>query len=241
MWCRCATSSPARECGLDVIAITDQQQRRRRPRGPRARRSVRRAGDHRRSPAAEGEVVGLFLEQTIPGGMSFAEGPSRPWSRTASSAVPHPFDHLHTVPSYAISQAARAGHRRRRGVQLAARFPGLQRTGRAVRGALPHPGGRRKRRSRACRAWVRPDGHGVVSTSRTDFLDALAGAGSSAVPRATSISRGSSSSSTSFDGGAGRRELRGAFCRRGRGWGRRRSLRGAGSSSKDEESPSAEK
>ena len=86
-------------------------------------------------------MIGLFLERTIPGGMTFAETIAAIKEQGGIVYVPHPFDRLHTIPSPHVLRANVADIDVARGVQLAARLPGLQRAGRALRPALPHPGG----------------------------------------------------------------------------------------------------
>jgi hypothetical protein len=48
--------------------------------------------------ADQGEVIGLFLEQEIPRGMSFAETVAAIRSQGGLVYVPHPFDRLHAIP-----------------------------------------------------------------------------------------------------------------------------------------------
>ncbi len=64
----------AREVGLDVVAITDHDSA---AGGLEARELAERYGVRvivgEEVKSSEGEIIGLFLERTIPGGMSFAE------------------------------------------------------------------------------------------------------------------------------------------------------------------------
>ena len=55
--------------------------------------------------SSEGEVIGLFLERTIPGGMPFADTIAAIKEQGGIVYVPHPFDRLHTIPSPAILRA----------------------------------------------------------------------------------------------------------------------------------------
>ena len=55
--------------------------------------------------SSEGEVIGLFLERTIPGGMTFAETIAAIKEQDGIVYVPHPFDRLHTIPSPAVLRA----------------------------------------------------------------------------------------------------------------------------------------
>jgi predicted metal-dependent phosphoesterase TrpH len=50
--------------------------------------------------AAEGEVIGLFLEEKIERGMSMAETIAEIRRQGGLVYVPHPFDRLHSVPDY---------------------------------------------------------------------------------------------------------------------------------------------
>jgi predicted metal-dependent phosphoesterase TrpH/glycosyltransferase involved in cell wall biosynthesis len=50
--------------------------------------------------ASEGEVIGLFLEEQIPRGMSMAETIAEIRRQGGLVYVPHPFDRLHSVPDY---------------------------------------------------------------------------------------------------------------------------------------------
>jgi hypothetical protein len=50
--------------------------------------------------AEEGEVIGLFLEQEIPRGMTMAETIAEIRRQGGLVYVPHPFDRMHSVPDY---------------------------------------------------------------------------------------------------------------------------------------------
>ena len=54
---------------------------------------------------SEGEVIGLFLERTIPGGMTFAQTIAAIREQGGIVYVPHPFDRLHTIPSPPVLRA----------------------------------------------------------------------------------------------------------------------------------------
>ena len=96
----------AREVGLDVIAITDHDSA---AGGLEARELADRYGVRvivgEEVKTSEGEVIGLFLERTIPGGMSFAETVSAIKDQGGIVYVPHPFDRLHTIPSPQVLRA----------------------------------------------------------------------------------------------------------------------------------------
>jgi predicted metal-dependent phosphoesterase TrpH/glycosyltransferase involved in cell wall biosynthesis len=50
--------------------------------------------------ADEGEIIGLFVEEQIPRGMSMAETIAEIRRQGGLTYVPHPFDRLHSVPDY---------------------------------------------------------------------------------------------------------------------------------------------
>jgi predicted metal-dependent phosphoesterase TrpH len=52
--------------------------------------------------AAEGEIIGLFLHDEIPRGLTFAETIERIRGQGGVVYVPHPFDRFHTTPSEAL-------------------------------------------------------------------------------------------------------------------------------------------
>ena len=96
----------AREVGLDVVAITDHDSA---AGGLEARELADRYGIRvivgEEVKSSEGEVIGLFLERTIPGGMPFADTIAAIKEQGGIVYVPHPFDRLHTIPSPAILRA----------------------------------------------------------------------------------------------------------------------------------------
>jgi glycosyltransferase involved in cell wall biosynthesis len=96
----------AREVGLDVVAITDHDSA---AGGLEARELADRYGVRvivgEEVKSSEGEVIGLFLERTIPGGMTFAETIAAIKEQHGIVYVPHPFDRMHTIPSPAVLRA----------------------------------------------------------------------------------------------------------------------------------------
>ncbi len=96
----------AREVGLDVIAITDHDSA---EGGLEAREIADRYGVRvivgEEVKTSEGEVIGLFLEKTIPGGMTFAQTIAAIREQGGIVYVPHPFDRLHTIPSPRVLRA----------------------------------------------------------------------------------------------------------------------------------------
>ena len=100
----------AREVGLDVVAITDHDSA---AGGLEARAIADRYGVRvivgEEVKTREGEVIGLFLEETIPGGLSFAETVEAIKTQGGVVYVPHPFDRLHTIASPQVLRANVAG------------------------------------------------------------------------------------------------------------------------------------
>ena len=96
----------AREVGLDVVAITDHDSA---AGGLEARELADRYGVRvivgEEVKTSEGEVIGLFLERTVPGGMSFAETIAAIKEQGGIVYVPHPFDRLHTIPNPSVLRA----------------------------------------------------------------------------------------------------------------------------------------
>jgi glycosyltransferase involved in cell wall biosynthesis len=96
----------AREVGLDVIAVTDHDSA---EGGLEARELADRYGIRvivgEEVKTSEGELVGLFLEHTIPGGMSFSQTIAAIRDQGGIVYVPHPFDRLHTIPAPAVLRA----------------------------------------------------------------------------------------------------------------------------------------
>jgi len=93
----------ARDRGLGAIAITDHNE----ISGALAAREVAAQMDgievivaEEVKTAAEGEVIGLFLEHKIERGMSMAETIAEIKRQGGLVYVPHPFDRLHSVPDY---------------------------------------------------------------------------------------------------------------------------------------------
>jgi len=96
----------AREVGLDVVAVTDHNTV---AGGLEARELADRYGVRvivgEEVKTSEGEVIGLFLEEDIPPGMSFAETIAAIRAQGGIVYVPHPFDRLRTTPSLAVLRA----------------------------------------------------------------------------------------------------------------------------------------
>jgi len=93
----------ARDRGLGAIAITDHNE----VSGALEARRIAEGMDDIKVIVAEevktaeqGEVIGLFLEEKIPKGMTMAETIASIRAQGGLVYVPHPFDRFHSVPDY---------------------------------------------------------------------------------------------------------------------------------------------
>jgi predicted metal-dependent phosphoesterase TrpH len=93
----------ARDRGLGAIAITDHNEV---SGALEARRIAAEMGDikvivaEEVKTAEQGEVIGLFLEEKIPRGMTMRETIAEIRRQGGLVYVPHPFDRFHSVPDY---------------------------------------------------------------------------------------------------------------------------------------------
>lgn len=93
----------ARDRGLGAIAVTDHNEI---SGALAAREAAERDGGikvivgEEVKTAEQGEVIGLFLRERIPRGMSIAETIAEIRRQGGVVYVPHPFDRLHSVPDY---------------------------------------------------------------------------------------------------------------------------------------------
>ncbi len=94
----------ARERGLGAIAVTDHNEI---SGAIAAREHAREAGvdvkvivGEEVKTADQGEVIGLFIEELIPRGMTLRETVAEIRRQGGVVYVPHPFDRLHSVPDY---------------------------------------------------------------------------------------------------------------------------------------------
>jgi hypothetical protein len=92
----------AKEVGLGAIAVTDHNEI---SGALEAREKARAAGvkvivGEEVKTAEQGEVIGLFIEEKIPRGMSMAETVAEIKRQGGLVYVPHPFDRMHAVPDY---------------------------------------------------------------------------------------------------------------------------------------------
>lgn len=93
----------ARDRGLGAIAITDHNE----VSGALEARRIAEGMDdievivaEEVKTAEQGEVIGLFLEEKIPKGMTMAETIAAIRAQGGLVYVPHPFDRFHSVPDY---------------------------------------------------------------------------------------------------------------------------------------------
>jgi glycosyltransferase involved in cell wall biosynthesis len=91
----------ARARGLGAIAVTDHNE----ISGALAARAKANGGlkvivGEEVKTAEQGEVIGLFIEEKIPRGMSLQETIAEIKRQGGLVYVPHPFDRLHSVPDY---------------------------------------------------------------------------------------------------------------------------------------------
>jgi predicted metal-dependent phosphoesterase TrpH len=93
----------ARDRGLGAIAITDHNEV---SGALEARRIAEQTGDievivaEEVKTAEQGEVIGLFLEEKIPRGMTMTQTIAAIREQDGLVYVPHPFDRFHSVPDY---------------------------------------------------------------------------------------------------------------------------------------------
>ena len=93
----------ARDRGLGAIAITDHNEV---SGALEARRIAEEMDDikvivaEEVKTAEQGEVIGLFLEEKIPKGLTMAETIAEIREQGGLVYVPHPFDRFHSVPDY---------------------------------------------------------------------------------------------------------------------------------------------
>ncbi len=97
-----ALLAAARDRGLGAIAVTDHNEI------SGARDAARKAADYgvkvivaeEVKTAEQGEVIGLFLQEKIPRGLTLQETIAEIRAQGGLVYVPHPFDRLHAIPDY---------------------------------------------------------------------------------------------------------------------------------------------
>jgi glycosyltransferase involved in cell wall biosynthesis len=92
----------ARDQGIGAIAVTDHNEISGAldARAKAARFGVKVIVGEEIKTADQGEIIGLFLEELIPRGMTLEETVAAIRAQGGLVYIPHPFDRLHTVPDY---------------------------------------------------------------------------------------------------------------------------------------------
>jgi predicted metal-dependent phosphoesterase TrpH len=96
----------ARAQGLGAIAVTDHNEisgaleARAQAEGSDAQPPVKVIVGEEVKTAGQGEVIGLFIEEKIPRGLSIQETVAEIKRQGGVVYVPHPFDRMHSVPDY---------------------------------------------------------------------------------------------------------------------------------------------
>jgi predicted metal-dependent phosphoesterase TrpH len=96
----------ARDQGLGAIAVTDHNEisgaleARAQAEGSSAHPPVKVIVGEEIKTAGQGEVIGLFLQEKIPRGLTLRETIAEIRAQGGVVYVPHPFDRMHSVPDY---------------------------------------------------------------------------------------------------------------------------------------------
>jgi predicted metal-dependent phosphoesterase TrpH len=90
----------AKRAGLGAIAITDHNEISGAHEARERADGIKVIVSEEVKTAHEGEVIGLFIEEKIPRGMSLRETIDAIHAQGGLAYVPHPFDRLHSVPDY---------------------------------------------------------------------------------------------------------------------------------------------
>jgi predicted metal-dependent phosphoesterase TrpH len=96
----------AKEAGLGAIAVTDHNEisgaleAREKARESNAHPPLKVIVGEEVKTASQGEVIGLFIEEKIPRGMTLEQTVAEIKRQGGLVYVPHPFDRMHAVPDY---------------------------------------------------------------------------------------------------------------------------------------------
>ncbi len=90
----------AKERGLGAIAVTDHNEISGAHEARAKAHGIKVIVAEEVKTAQEGEVIGLFIEERIPRGLTLAETIAEIKRQGGLVYVPHPFDRLHSVPDY---------------------------------------------------------------------------------------------------------------------------------------------
>ena len=148
----------ARDAGLGAIAVTDHNEisGAHDARAKAAEYGVKVIVGEEVKTADQGEVIGLFIEEKIPRGMTLEETIAEIKRQGGLVYVPHPFDRMHSVPDYEHLLAVVDDIDAIEVFNPRDRDPRLQRGGGALRGQVPDRRRRRLRRARGAGPRLRP-------------------------------------------------------------------------------------
>ena len=90
----------AKRRGLGAIAVTDHNEISGAHEARERANGIKVIVSEEVKTAHEGEVIGLFIEEKIPRGMSMRKTVDAIHAQGGLAYVPHPFDRLHSVPDY---------------------------------------------------------------------------------------------------------------------------------------------
>src|ERR1700684_4684133 len=90
----------ARERGLGAIAVTDHNEISGALEARAKASGIQVIVGEEVKTAEQGEVIGLFIEEKIPRGMTLQETIAEIKRQGGVVYVPHPFDRMHAVPDY---------------------------------------------------------------------------------------------------------------------------------------------
>ena len=90
----------AKQRGLGAIAITDHNEISGALEARERAKGIKVIVSEEVKTALEGEVIGLFIEEKIPRGMTLKETIDAIHAQGGLAYVPHPFDRLHAIPDY---------------------------------------------------------------------------------------------------------------------------------------------
>ena len=90
----------AKQRGLGAIAITDHNEISGALEARERAKGIKVIVSEEVKTAHEGEVIGLFIEEKIPRGMTLKETIDAIHAQGGLAYVPHPFDRLHAIPDY---------------------------------------------------------------------------------------------------------------------------------------------
>ena len=123
--------------------------------------------------AHQGEVIGLFLQEKIPRGLTLQETIAEIKRQGGLVYVPHPFDRLHAIPDYEHLLDVVEDIDAIEVFNPRVALPGVQRGGRALRRQVPDRRRRRAPTATSPRASAPSASACATSTGREEFLESL--------------------------------------------------------------------